>query len=232
MMPSDDFVVRCQTPRIAAFLSTITLFALGGCGGTGGTVETDSSRPPTAGSGGPNSAPTITGAPPSTAVPGLAYSFAPTASDPNGDLITFEIMNRPTWASFDASNGRLSGTPTQAQLGMYSNIVISASDGSARVRMPAFSINVSPVGVGDATLSWVPPTLRSDGSALTNLAGYRIYYGNAPNSYSNIIDVTNVGLTTYFVENLASGTWYFHISAVDAAGIESSLTPAASKTIG
>jgi hypothetical protein len=230
MMPSVHFPVGRQTPRIAAFLSTITLLALAGCGGTGGT---EVSTPPAYDSGGVNVAPTISGTPQAAVSAGVGYSFAPTSADANGDRVTFAIQNRPTWATFDTATGRLTGTPGAAEVGTYSNVVISASDGTASTNLPAFSIRVLAVGVGNgnATLSWAAPTLRSDGTALTNLAGYRVYYGTAANRYSEIVDL-DVGMTTYVIDNLAAGTWFFAISAVDAAGAESSLTTPASKTIG
>jgi len=98
------------------------------------------------------------------------------------------------------------------------------------VSLPAFSIGVNAMAVGRATLSWTPPTLRSDGSALS-LSGYRIYYGNTPNAFNNVITVPTVGVTTYVVENLGTGTWYFTISAVDTAGVESVPSNSATLTI-
>ena len=43
--------------------------------------------------------------------------------------------------------------------------------------LPAFSITVTQVGLGSMSLSWTPPTQNTDGSALTDLAGYKLYYG-------------------------------------------------------
>ena len=58
-----------------------------------------------------NAAPTISGTPPATATVGVGYSFQPTARDSNGDSLVFSISNRPAWASFSSSTGRLSGAP-------------------------------------------------------------------------------------------------------------------------
>ncbi|HEY3486361.1 MAG TPA: putative Ig domain-containing protein [Ilumatobacteraceae bacterium] len=78
-----------------------------------------------------NRPPTITGTPPTTATQGTLYTFTPTASDADGNALTFSIANRPTWATFDATNGRLQGTPGAAHIRTYGNIVISVSDGTA-----------------------------------------------------------------------------------------------------
>lgn len=86
-------------------------------------------------------------------------------------------------------------------------------------------------GVGSASLSWVAPTQRTDGSPFTSLAGYRIYYGTTPNSYSNTVFVQGAGMNRYVVENLTTGTWYFMIAAVDGTGAESAPSNSASKTV-
>jgi hypothetical protein len=88
---------------------------------------------------------------------------------------------------------------------------------------------LSPTGV--ATLSWTPPTTKQDGSALTNLAGYKLYYGTTPRSYSSTIVVANPGISTYVVENLLPATYYFVVTAFDSAGLESSFSNEASKII-
>ena len=108
---------------------------------------------------------------------GAQYVFAPTASDPDADPLTFSIANPPVWASFDTATGRLSGAPAAEHVGTTSGIVISVSDGEASASLAAFTITVQAVATGSATLSWTPPTTNTDGSSLTNLAGYKVYWG-------------------------------------------------------
>jgi len=84
---------------------------------------------------------------------------------------------------------------------------------------------------GNATLSWQAPTTNTDGTALTNLAGYYIRYGTSAASMNQLITVGTTGITTYVVDNLAAGTYYFAISAYTAAGVQSSLSAIVSKTI-
>jgi hypothetical protein len=193
------------------------------------TAGTPTTTPPP--SSGGNVAPSISGTPATSVRVGTAYSFTPTARDPNGNPITFSIANRPAWATFNTSTGRLSGTPTSAQVGTYSNIVIRASDGRLGTSLPAFSIAVSEVANGSATLSWAPPTRNADGSALTNLAGYRIAYGTSSSALNRTIEVRNAGITSYVVENLSPATYYFAVRAFSASGTESSNSNVASKTI-
>jgi hypothetical protein len=162
---------------------------------------------------------------------GQAYSFRPSASDINGDALTFAITGRPAWATFNSATGQLSGTPTTA--GTFASIVISVSDGKGGVSSLApFSITVmAPTISGTAQVSWTPPTTNTDGTTLTNLAGYRISYGTSSTALTRSIQVPTAGLTTYLVENLSAGTWYFSVKAYTAAGTESTASTVVTKTI-
>jgi len=88
-----------------------------------------------------------------------------------------------------------------------------------------------PPASGNATLSWQAPTTDTNGAPLTDLAGYRIYYGTSATDLSDTIQLTSVGLQTYVIQNLASGTWYFAVTAVASTGVESTLSVVVSKTI-
>jgi hypothetical protein len=94
-----------------------------------------------------NTAPLIGGVPAGTVVANNSYLFQPTASDADGNSLSFSILNKPVWASFNTTSGRLSGTPDDADTGMYSNIVIAASDGTDTASLAAFAIEVQPVPV-------------------------------------------------------------------------------------
>jgi hypothetical protein len=165
-------------------------------------------------------------------VAGSAYAFTPTASDPEGKTLTFSITNKPGWAAFSTTTGRLSGTPSSAQTGTYAGIVIKVSDGSASTSLAQFAIVVSSTTTnGSATLSWTPPTRNTDGSTLSNLAGYRILYGNSPGALTRTVQIANPGTSRYVVESLAAGTWYFSVRAYTSSGTESTASNTASKTV-
>ncbi len=178
-----------------------------------------------------NRAPTITGSPLTSVLALVGYSFQPSASDPDGNALTFSIQNRPAWATFNTSTGRLSGTPAITDIASYANIIISVSDGTAVASLPAFSLSVLQVANGTATVTWTPPTTNTDGSALTDLAGYRVAYGNSSTNLGQSQSLDNPGLSSYTVNNLAAGTWYFAVYAVNSSGIESGISNVASKTI-
>jgi hypothetical protein len=175
--------------------------------------------------------PTISGNPSTAVNVGSKYAFTPTASGPSGTTLTFGVQNLPGWASFNTANGTLSGTPGAANAGSYSNIVISVSDGSASASLPAFSISVNQVSNGSVTLSWTAVTKNTNGSALTDLAGYRLYYGTSANAMNTVVVLANPAMTTYVVGNLSSGTWYFGIAAYTTTGVDSAMSNVGSTTI-
>jgi fibronectin type 3 domain-containing protein len=85
-------------------------------------------------------------------------------------------------------------------------------------------------GATSASLSWTAPQGNTDGTNLTDLSSYHIYYGTAANQLNSMIEVSNT-TTSYVISNLAAGTWYFAITAVNSIGVESDLSNTASKTI-
>jgi hypothetical protein len=216
-------------------LMSLLLVACGG-GGSGGTASV-----PTAGisDGNPpvaeppeDNPPTITGSPSTTVTQDVSYSFLPSATDLDGDTLTFSIDNKPSWASFDSTSGMLSGTPGINDVGLYTGIVINVSAGSQSASLSAFNIEVLGTATGAATLSWTIPTLNEDGSPLNNdLAGFRVYYSMTQGDYTNYDDVDNPSLSTHMVENLSPAIWFFVVTAYDFSGNESAPSNVTSKTI-
>lgn len=213
-------------------LIALSAAVLSGCGGGDdeSTPASGAAQPPAPGAG--NHAPTISGNAPTAVNASSAYSFVPAAADADGDTLAFSIGNKPDWAAFDTSTGRLSGTPAAADVGTYSNISISVSDGRTSTALDPFAIAVTAMSNGRATLSWTAPIENTDGSPLSNLAGYRIRYGTSAGALTNTIVIENASVTTYVVEDLAPATWYFAVTAVTSVGIESAYSNLANKQVG
>lgn len=210
-----------------------------GTGTSGSGTGTSGSGSGTSGSGSGGTgttSPTVTvsvsGTPATTVVAGQAYSFTPTVTVSSGTA-TFSIQNAPAWASFNTSTGALSGTPPLADVGTYSNITITASDGGTTASLQPFAITVSAPSAlaGGVNISWMPPTTATDGSTLTDLAGYNIYYGTSPGALTQKVQVTNIGVTTSVITGLASGTWYFVVTSYTTQGTESVPSNVVSATI-
>ena len=172
-----------------------------------------------------NTAPTISGSPAGSVDAGSGYVFQPTAADADGDALSFSIANKPGWASFDTATGRLSGTPADADVGVYSGTVISVTDGEATTSMAAFDIEVfaPQVQTGSLSLSWTAPVTRADGSplSLADINGYRVYYGDSTGSYPASVDVPDGTATATIVSDLPAGDYYVVMTTYDVDGRES-----------
>ena len=133
----------------------------------------------------------------------------------------------PSWATFSIATGKLSGTPTTSNVGTYSNVIVSVSDGQASTALPAFSIAVTspppppPPATGSATVNWAAPTANTDGSPLTDLAGFYVYYGTSAGTLNQSVQVAGASLASYTLSNLATGTWYFAVTAYATDGTQS-----------
>ncbi|EPN4952878.1 Ig-like domain-containing protein [Vibrio diabolicus] len=110
-----------------------------------------------------NDAPVISGSPATQVNEDSTYLFTPQVSDVDSQAFTFSIVNKPSWASFDASTGTLSGTPDNGDVGKYQGIVISVSDGLTTTMLNRFSIVVN--NVNDApVISGTPALTVNEGS--------------------------------------------------------------------
>ena len=100
----------------------------------------------------------------------------------------------------------------------------AATSQAAAAAAGATASNLPAGSPGAVTINWTPPTENTDGTALTDLAGYDIHYGTASGNYTQSVSVSNAGLATYVVDNLTPGTYYFSVSAVNTSGTESPLS--------
>ena len=103
--------------------------------------------------------------------------------------------------------------------------------GSGGTTNQSVTVNVTAGSNGTATLTWAPPTLNSDGTPVTPLSGYHIYYGTSPSALTQSIAVSGAATTTYEITGLSSGTWYFEVAADAVDGTESARSNLGSKTI-
>ncbi len=216
------------TLRRVALVTLVALGLLAGCKSNvsfnGGNAD-----PPTADngagngsndSGGSSTQLAVSGEPPPEVVVEDEYSFRPETSGANGNP-NFSVDNLPPWADFDPRTGELTGTPQPGDEAIYRNVTITVSDGSATATVGPFDIGVVTTGQYSVALAWQPPDERLDGSPLSDLDGYRIYYGRHDSDLNRSVEVDNPGLTSYVVDGLARGRWLFAMTAVDADGRES-----------
>ncbi len=175
-----------------------------------------------------NNPPTIAGRPKTEVHAGESYVFQPRASDPDGNALTFSIRNKPRWASFDDSTGRLSGRPAPGDAGTASGVVISVSDGTARSAIGPFAIRVDPgqagpgpiavddfANVASDTAVTVPVLANDtdpDGDAIRLVGVDAPQFGTAT--------AAGDGTVTYRAPAGFTGTDRFEYTIDDATGIE------------
>ena len=194
-------------------LSLIAALALGACNSESEPVELANG---TQGIALAITSPTATSAMDTT---DASVDIAGSASSDNG---IFKV----TWANDHGDEGVAEGTESWQVTGVdlelgENTITVTAEDVTGDTSSKSITINRESGETGSATLSWTPPTSRVDGSPLTNLAGYKIYYGRMSGIYDYETDVDNAGVSTYVIEGLVSGEWYFSLSAYDSEGLES-----------
>lgn len=129
------------------------------------------------------------------------------------------------------------GAPTQAEVWeRCANRIKTISDTANPTTVFAcqtlrFYATTAAKPTNTATLTWKPPTQNTDGSTLSDLAGYRLSYGQSPDALTQIIQIPSPATTSYIAQGLASGTWYFVIRAYTSGGTESALSNSVSKVI-
>jgi hypothetical protein len=178
------------------------------CTGAGGNVTKSATVSVTAG----NPSVTLSANP-----PGVASNGTTTLSWTGTNVTSCTASGG--WSGTKATSGSESVGPL-TQDTTYS-INCTGGGGSA--------VAMTTVNIRQAQLSWTAPTQNVDGSALTDLTGYKIYYGTSSQNYTQVVPVSGA-TTTQWTLNLAPGTYYFALTAVSSSG-ESAKTNEVSKTV-
>lgn len=176
----------------------------------------------------------ISGTPAGTATVGRYYAFNPTVVAPGGSSLTYSIANKPSWASYSTATGALTGTPGAANTAVDSHIVVSVSNGAQSASLAAFNITVlapPAAATGGATLSWSRPSANTNGTPLTDLAGYIVRYGTSAAALSTQIQVASPNTTDLQIDNLSAGNWYFEVAAVNTANVASAFSSPVSEAV-
>jgi hypothetical protein len=152
--------------------------------------------------------PVISGTPGTSVVAGAVYSFQPTASNAGAGALAFSIQNRPSWAAFGTSTGLLAGSPGKVDVGVYSNIIISVSNGSASAALPAFSISVTQPTANLPQLHYAPNgNFDSNGAFVPGAAGF------------NVADVSDVATLNALPAGVLGLVWLGMCNGADSAFI-------------
>lgn len=148
--------------------------------------------------------------------------IVPVTSQASGTYFDFALTSIAGQAKF--------GSPATAAV-VVSTTTASTSSSSSGGSSSSSSSSGATSSTSAVTISWSAPIDNTNGTALTNLAGYNIYYGNSSTALSEKISLNTVGLLSYVISDLSSGTWYFAVTSVNSAGVESSPSATVSTTI-
>jgi hypothetical protein len=181
------------------------------CTGSGGTV---------------NDSVTVQVNQPPADPPTLSFSASETVLVP-GSSITLTWSSTNT-TSCSASGGWSGGQSLTGSAGMTINSTTTftltcTGPGGNIVEM--LTVNT----LNPVSLNWVAPTENVDGSNLTDLAGYRIYWGSTSRNYTNMVDVPDSQTASHTLD-LESGDYYVAMTALDLEGNESAYSNEVLKT--
>ena len=87
-----------------------------------------------------NAAPDISSTAPNTAKVGVEYTYNPAASDPDGDTLTWSLVNAPSGMTINGNTGAISWTPSDTTA---ANLTLVVSDGFGGQDTESISITVS-----------------------------------------------------------------------------------------
>ena len=226
-------MLRRKNSLASALLPLLPLAFCQGCGSSSSEAPPAGEVPAPSGAVTTNQAPSIVARSDETVRVGQSYDSLSAAIDADGDRLTFSAANLPPWASIDTHSGRITGTPAAQDVGVYETITVSVTDTARNVATTRpFSITVlGSVGKGVASLRWELPPSKVDGSPLNDLAGYRILYGRRSDELDHSVFIGDAAATSYQIDSLGEGVWYFAVSAINASGLEGPPTTVASKSI-
>ena len=114
---------------------------------------------------------------------------------------------------------------------IFSLVACAGGDGGTGIHSGSIS---NPSGSNTAlSLTWVAPSERADntGLSLSEIAGYRIYYGTETGNYQNQIEVNDGSAEQAQIVGVSSGAYYLVMTTIDTDGRESSYSPEVAVTI-
>jgi hypothetical protein len=135
--------------------------------------------------------------------------------------ITISLAGAPTYSATFTSSTTFSKVVTvkfRADAATAVKVTYTQTAGGGSINMQAAAL--SQAG-GSATLTWQLPAGNTDGTPLTDLAAFKVYWGTAQGVYPSSVQVANTAALTHTVTGLAAGTWYFVVTALNAKGVES-----------
>ncbi len=217
-MGNDLTLFRSRWFRLLAILGVLSLLAA-----CSGSSSSDDDEAVDSGDAVANPAPPLDSDPVTPPGTGPDVSFsASSAVIASGSSVVLN-WNSTQATSCTASGGwtgdlSVSGSQTVGPLTQNTTFTLGCTDGSATA-IQMLTVSVS----GLLALNWQAPTENVDGTPLTDLASYRIYYGEGSRNYSETVNVADPAAVTHSF-TLISGSYYVAMTAIDIDGNESAFS--------
>ena len=177
---------------------------------------------------------TVTKGGSSAAAPTVTLSASPSKVTKGAKTtITWSATNATACTGSGAWTGSeaLSGSRSTGALTTDLTFALTCiGTGGSASQSTTVSVAAAPV-VGDALLSWAAPTKNTNGTPVSALSGYHLYYGNSAAGLTKSVAISGGATTSYEISGLTAGTWYFAVAADAADGTEGAQSAVGSKTI-
>jgi hypothetical protein len=165
----------------------VVAVTIAGCGGD--NTASTTAQPAASATLATTPPPVIHSTPPTSVEVGSKYQYIPSASDPDERPLSYDITNKPDWATFAATTGELSGTPHANDAGTTAEIEIGVSDGTSRATVGPFRIRIVPAGphLGGPKHHPGPPTISGTPAATVLAPTLTISTPSLPNGGSDAL---------------------------------------------
>ena len=150
----------------------------------------------------------------------------------NGNYGSLVINAAGNW-TYAANNSQTVIQNLASGATLSDNLVVSSLDGTTHT-VTVIIIGADETGTtADITLSWTAPVEREDNTpiALSEIAGFKIYYGATPGQHPDNITINDGSADGYTFQNFTAGTYYFVVTTIDTDGRESQISSEVSITI-
>ena len=149
--------------------------------------------------------PVITSSPVRATLSGQAYRYAVTASDPDGNLVTFSLGIHPDGMTIDQTSGQLTWTPSAAQLGAQS-VTIVATDPQGATGSQAYTLSVRATGGSVNGVNHAPGITST--AVTTAVPGLTYHYDvRAADLDGDAVTYSVAGPAGMTIDNLGRITW-------------------------
>ena len=150
----------------------------------------------------------------------------------NGTYGSLTINAAGNW-NYSANNNQAAIQTLATGSNITDRIQVSSRDGTTRTVVITINGVDESDTTSDITLSWVAPTEREDGTAISmaEIAGYRVYYGTSEGDYPNQVVVADRTTMQATLRNLETGTYYIVVTTYDTDGRESAYSEVAVRSL-